>query len=383
MLKKTNFQISSLFFVSYFAFGSFVPLYGIYLEKNLKFSGTQIGLILSISPLVMVIFLPLWGMLTDSIQKPKQILITNLILSGLIGCILLSTRSYYWVIILTIFLSIFNCTIVPISDGITLRYVEKHHLDYSQFRLWGSAGYAIAAWAMSKISNSHSLTIIFISFSICMFLSVYFAWNIPKMPISLRSNIQQGLRKFIRYPHILLFFTAVFLIFGPVQAYNSLFGIFFQTIGGTLSGVGTIFLIGSGIQVFFLRFASSFIKKYGFIYITLIASILSGIRWVVFAFPTTTVITAYLLTIVQGFAIAMLTPAFLQFIHDEAPSEIKHTAISLLTVVGQGIGSSFFIYAGGLLIDLSSIFMTNLFYGISSFVGIILLLIIRKIKKQV
>lgn len=379
MFRETNFQLSSFFFVSYFAFGSFAPLLGIYLEKNLQFTGTQIGVILSISPLVMVICLPLWGIFTDYIQKPNQILIINLIFSGLIGCIFLFIQSYFWVILCSIFLSIFNCTIVPVSDSITLRYVEKHHLDYAQFRLWGSAGFAIAAWIMSKISDSHNLIIIFISFSLCMFASAYIAWNLPNTTISLHSNIKQGLRKLIHYPQIFLLFIAVFLIFGPLQAYNSLFGLFFQTIGGSLSGVGITFLIGSGIQVFFMRFTNLFIRKYGFIFVTILASLLSGFRWILFAFPTT-VLMAYLLTIVQGFAIAMLAPAFLQFIHDQTPAEIKNTAISLLTVVGQGLGSSFFIYIGGWLIDVSSIFMTNLFYGISSFIGILFLFITRNPK---
>ena len=56
----------TLFWFVYFgSLGIFYPYFALYLRENAGLTGTQVGLILAISPFVGMIAQPLWGQLAD------------------------------------------------------------------------------------------------------------------------------------------------------------------------------------------------------------------------------------------------------------------------------------------------------------------------------
>ncbi|MDW2796543.1 MFS transporter, partial [Clostridium boliviensis] len=55
---QINFRL--FYFLVFWALGGLYPLLGIYLKDEIRLSGSQIGTLLSIGPIVMVITQPVW-----------------------------------------------------------------------------------------------------------------------------------------------------------------------------------------------------------------------------------------------------------------------------------------------------------------------------------
>ena len=57
----------------------------IYLKEEIRLSGSQIGTLVSIGPIVMVIAQPVWGLICDWTGRARTVLVTALLATGGIG----------------------------------------------------------------------------------------------------------------------------------------------------------------------------------------------------------------------------------------------------------------------------------------------------------
>jgi len=65
----------TLFWFTYFgSLGIFFPYFSLYLRENAGLSGTQLGVVLAISPLVGMIAQPLWGQVADRTGARSRVL---------------------------------------------------------------------------------------------------------------------------------------------------------------------------------------------------------------------------------------------------------------------------------------------------------------------
>lgn len=64
--------LKGFYLFAFLGTGSIIPLLSMYLTKEQHVSGSQVGLIMSLGPIVMIFFQPFWGMLSDYTQKRKS-----------------------------------------------------------------------------------------------------------------------------------------------------------------------------------------------------------------------------------------------------------------------------------------------------------------------
>jgi PPP family 3-phenylpropionic acid transporter len=364
----------------FFSFGSLFPLLGVYF-KDSGLSGTQIGTLLSISPVVMIFAQPHWGVITDYTQRPRVILGTSLLLTAAFGLVVMILQEYALLILLLIVFSFFQSAIVPVSDSILLNYVHRTGREYGNYRLYGAIGFAVSVLIVGKLSEATELTAIFYVFASALFLSLFLVRRMPGENQPLQGNLSAGIKQLVKMPPFVLFLLAVFLVFGPIFANNFYFGFYIQEIGGTLTGVGIAFLLSAGSEAPFMKFAGGAIKKWGIVHIMMFASALSAARWTFYFFePSLAVVMAT--TVVQGFSVGLFIPAAMEFLRTNTPPETRATAVALYTAIGNGVGSWFCTLIGGMLIDSYSIFATYLFFGILSVGGFVIILVLNKLQQK-
>ncbi|MFD1739280.1 MFS transporter [Bacillus salitolerans] len=371
-------NFSAFYFLTFFGIGSLYPLLTVYLDENIGLTGSQIGVIMSISPVVMIIVQPMWGMLSDWTQKPKVLLTIAIVLTSLIGFIYSFMDTYVTIFIIAIFIATAQSAIVPLSDSITLNYVQKVNGNYGSFRLWGALGFAISVLVVGRAAEFVGLTVIFYSFAIVLFLSTIFSWRLPGESQRIQTNLFQGIHSLGKRPRFLLFLLTTFLIFGPIYANNFYFGLLIKDLGGTLTGVGIAFLLAAGSEAPFMQYARKFIQRVGMLHVLLIAASISMIRWY-FYFYEPSLFLVYATTIAQGISVGLFIPAALQYVRDISPKEVHITAVSLYSAIGNGLGSWFCTYFGGIILELNSIQAVYLFYGVLTTFGVITLLAITRI----
>lgn len=367
---KTIFPL--FYFFTFFGFGSLFPLLSVYLKSEVGLSGTQIGTIMSISPIIMIFIQPLWGMISDYTRKPVPVLATALVGTALAGLLYASVQQYVWIIIAAALLSFMQSAVVPLSDSITLNYVQKTEGNYGSIRLWGAVGFAVSVLVGGWLSETFSLGIIFYVFALILLLSAILAWKLPRESQPMRVEIKRGIKQLFQIPAFVLFLAVTFLVFGPIYANNFYFGVFVKEIGGTLTGVGLAFLLAAGSEAPFMKVADRLLRRYGMLPILAFAATISALRWLFYYFEPSLGLV-YATTIAQGFSVGLFIPAALQYVRDISPSGVRVTAVSLYSAVGNGVGSWFCTFVGGYILERSHIGAVYLFFSVLTFIGLAIL----------
>ncbi|SFS80939.1 MFS transporter [Marininema halotolerans] len=370
-----------LYFFIFFGLGGFFPLLSVYFREE-GLTGTQIGMILSVGPIVMVLAQPIWGLICDYTQRSKQVLTLATLLTGICGLGYLVHNAYSWMLVTAILLAIFQASIIPISDSLTMSYVHRIKGDYGQIRLWGAVGFASAAYLIGEWAEMSGLTVIFIGFAGAMTLSALIATKLPQERVSFETDLRTGLTQLMKLPQFPLFLMGTFFVFGPIQANNVYFGLFIQDLGGTVAGVGLGFLLAAGSEAPVMRFAGKWIKRRGLLSVAMFASLVSALRWFFYGYEPS-VEWVYITTISQGLSIGLFIPSAIQYVRNIAPKEVQTTAIALYSAVGTGLGNWFFTLLGGIIMDHFHIFATYLFFGGSTLCGVGMIFIVKRLDKKI
>lgn len=373
-------KISLYYLFVFFGFGALYPMMGLYFD-DIGLTGSQIGMIMSIGPIVAIMAQPIWGMLSDRTQKPKLILTLTTVIAGTTGLLFFASNWYIYLLLAAAFLSIFQSAVVPISDSLAMSYVKKSGIEYGSLRLWGAIGFAVAVWFAGLVIEVTFTGVIFIIFAVALWLSAIFAHQMPSDAEPIRVDLRAGLARLVKIPAFVIFLMSTFMIFGAINANNFYFGIYYVSIGGTVAGVGLVFLIAAGSEAPFMRIVGSFIRRFGLINILIFAAILSAARWLFFYFePSTGWVLA--VSIVQGISVGFYIPAAIQLVRDLTPDEIKVTGMSIYASFGNGLGTMACTFAGGFIFEYYSILHTYLFFGFVTCIGILCLVALAIMDKR-
>lgn len=372
-IKQNLLKLQGFYLFSFFAVGSLTPLLSVYLSEVVKFNGFQIGIIMSISPIIMMFLQPLWGIACDATGKPVKILTITTVLAGILGLGYLWVHEYYSLIMISIILAIFQSAIIPVSDSISVQYTDKTKANYGKIRMYGSLGFGVAVFMMGRLSETElGLEVIFYAFFIGLMIAGALAFQFPEESYANeRPNLISGVKELFMVKPFIIFLIITFMIFGPNLANNVYYGLFIEESGGTYTGIGIAFLLAVLSEIPFMRVAGNWIFKVGLLPIILISGIASCIRFL-FYFMDPGLGLIYATSVIQGFALGLFIPAGLQYIQQIIPVHITVTAVTVHAAIANGLGNWFSTFTAGILMEESSIYSVYLFFGVMSIIGIVL-----------
>lgn len=375
-LHSQKVNMSLVYFLIFFSFGGLFPLLSVYLRDIVGMSGTEIGTIMSIGPIMMIFAQPIWGIVSDYTQRPREILSLTMIVTGGIALLFLPFTSYVAFIIIAALVALFQGALVPLTDSLTFNFVQKHRYDYGSIRLWGAAGFAVSVLLMGTLSDFFGLTVIFFGFAIALWACAFFSRKMPEEGKLNKVELKKGFSELLKSKQFVLFMFVTFFVFGPIFSNNFYFGLLIQDVGGTLTGVGFAFLLAAGSEIPFMRWAGQWIERIGLIKILILAAIVSSLRWFFYTFEPSPLLI-YMTTVAQGFSIGLFIPAALQFVRNIAPSDVRATAVAIYSSVGGGLGASFCTFFAGVLLDNFDVFAVYMFFGILTTLGVIVMVFIK------
>ncbi|MEH7126453.1 MFS transporter [Bacillus sp. JJ1532] len=378
-IKRNILSMQGFYLLTFFGVGSLYPLLSVYLSEVEHLNGYQIGTIMSISPIIMIFFQPLWGMVSDKLNAPIKILTVTTLIAGIFSLGFITFSGYYWIFITFTCVAIFQSAIIPISDSLSIKYSSKVKVNYGNIRLFGSLGFGVAVFIMGRLSEWNP-KIIFISFFASLFIASILARKMPSENVSNNQNLLSGVKEILVHKRFLIFLVITFLIFGPNLANNNYFGLFIENRGGTYTGIGIAFLIAVLSEIPFMKAAGSWIHRFGLLQIAALAGAVSLIRWLLY-FMEPSLWVIYATAVIQGFSIGLFIPASLQYIRDITPVHITATAITLYSAIGNGLGNWFCTFVGGIIYEEFNIYSLYLFFSVLSLLGIILNLWLLKEEK--
>lgn len=327
-----------LFYFSFFtALAPLVSFFNIYLEAQ-GLSGTQIGWISSLAPLVTLIANPIWGSIADRWQIHRQVLMLCTILTGVVA-MLFVTASQFWVLLSLVLMLFFVRTPVPtLVDAAVMDIVRRTGNSYGRQRVWGSIGFVLVAYLFGRIIAGHDLRAIFwIHAGVIGIGCTLLGLLLPIERRQDRVNLWSGLQQMIDRPGYKSFLLAILLAGVGMAAYVNFLSMQLRALGGSEAQIGLAWAINAVLEIPMMYMGARWFGRYRNGRLILIGFAGFVLTFTGMALATTPM--QFLLALpLNGISYGIFWVAVVGYAAEAAPSGLTATSQGLVGAVQSGFG---------------------------------------------
>lgn len=352
----------ALFWFLYFCgLGIFFPYYTLYLHENAGLSGTQIGIVLAMVPLVGLFSQPLWGYVADRTGARSAILVL-VTAGGGVGFAAMGLAHHFAAILATTaLLSLFASAVIPMVLSVTFAALRgSGQRAFGLIRVWGTFGYllTVATFPLylhhvappTADGGEPGLSLMFPATAVCIGAAALVGFWLPRRG-AVALHAQPGQWRVLwhdRSLRRLLLFTlgGYFFLQGPM----GIFPIFVREHGGDLATIGRMWVVMLLLEIPLVALSGAGLDRIGARGLLAIGVAAGGVRWTICAL-TDNLSAIYAVQLLHGVVVAGLLlggPLYLELI---VPPELRSTAQGVLSMVGTGIGSIASNAVAGLLLE--------------------------------
>jgi PPP family 3-phenylpropionic acid transporter len=347
--------------------------------QELGFSGTQIGLLTGIAPLITFFGAPLWTRLADSTRRHKLIMTVTMAVGIAVICVFPLLRAFAPILIASILLSAFFSPSSSFADNATMHMLGEKRELYGRVRLGGTIGYALAApIAGAFVQNTGLRTAFWIS-GLMYFLGLLVSQKFDHGSALERPSSEGGTRALLADPRWVLFLVIAFAGGLSLTAANNYLFPYMKELGADESIMGISLSIGTALEYPILFFGNRLIRLFKPYGLFMLAMVITGLRLVLFGLNTSPD-AVLLIQLLNGLSFPVLWMAGVAYAHERAPKGLSATAQGLLSAMVFGIGQAAGGFLGGPLLEIlggRGLFLTYgliawIMAGVGFFVGWIL-----------
>ncbi len=153
---STRRHLPILFFLLYALTAGSGAVYNTFMPvhlSNIGFSGTQIGFLLALGPLMILVSQPFWGTTGDRSRSVNRVFRWILGGSALTVAIIPLTQNYYILLVIACAYAFFNSPAFAIQDTLTLQAIEKTNIRYGTVRIGSTTGFAVTSIVAGLIAK--------------------------------------------------------------------------------------------------------------------------------------------------------------------------------------------------------------------------------------
>lgn len=266
--KNYHWRIAGFYFFYYAFVGMFAPYWSLYL-KSLHFDAIEIGILMSIQPVMRMVAPGIWGWLADHTGRSRDVVVTAATLSALFYLGVFATTSFWGLFLVLALMSFFWTASMPLVEATTLTYLGKNTAHYGRLRSWGSIGFIVAVVGLGYAFDYIAIAWLLWAGLVCEIGILVFARQMPKTEVIAHHTDSQPIRQIVLQPRVLALFGACFLMSVAHGPYYTFFSIYLVEHGYAKSAVGGLWALGviCEIGVFFLM--PALVRRLGFVRILL------------------------------------------------------------------------------------------------------------------
>ena len=331
-----------LYFLYFAGVGAYFTFINVY-YRSIGLSGTEIGLVNTLPPIVAIIAATMWGMVNDRLGQPRLVL--RISVPGVILSVLLlsQVRTFGWITLVACLLAFFNAATIPLMDNTTLRLLGEKRGHYGRYRVLGSFGFIIVALSVGYIYEITGYVWIFYSYALIMVLFILAVGGLPNERVRLAGSVWGGLGTMVRQPAWLVFAISAFLLWISNNGTMSFIGIVVESMGGSAPLIGLVWMASAITEIPIMLTSDRLLKRGGPTLLIALAFGLFIIRAVLFALMPTPNWAPWVGSL-GGLAYSLFWMSAVTYANDSAPEHLKSTAqgllFSLLNLAGMA-GSLF------------------------------------------
>lgn len=338
--------LKQYYFCYFAAIGLIEPFLTLY-WRQLGLSGSQIGVLYSITPATGIVAPWVLGYLADRTRRHWELLLaTSLVSAGLFA--VLALPSGFWPILaLIVPYAVAKTPLLPFVNSLTFAHLAHDRSTYGRLRVWGSVGYIMTAVVLGSLMERATTGVIFLGGALS-----YLGCTV----IALRLRPRAGQRlsagpapiawqDLAAFRPLIPFFVGCLIVAASGGTLRNFFGIDLTAKGGSTGLVGLSWAIGVAAEVIVMLQGPRLLSRFGARGLLLAGCLATAIRWTLYA-----VLTEPLLIVAVSPLHALTFASF----YLGAMDYLEQQTLATLRTTGQGLFSAMTFGVGGTLGNLLS-----------------------------
>jgi len=349
-LKRSLRNAKLIYVFFYGAIGFYVTFFTIFLQRK-GLSGTQIGWLSSIPPLVALVANPIWSTLADRFRAHRQISSFMAFIAGTVTLFFLNADQFWLLMLLVILLYFHRDPLLSFIDSAAIDLSIRSGEEYGRLRVWGSIGFIGASYGLGKLLTNTPIEIMF--WLQAGFLGLGVSILALTMPIrqQVKPDIWKGLTFLLSKRQTGMFLLSNAL-FGTGLSFVLYMGLHILEIGGTNAHVGLFFAAKAILEVPMMFMGGSLFRRFG--NRPLVIAGLFGQALILGGMALAVTPNQLIFTIgIMGISFAIYHIAVVGFANEIAPEGMETTTQALANACIFGFGNSFGAILYGAIWDLA------------------------------
>jgi MFS transporter, PPP family, 3-phenylpropionic acid transporter len=349
---KIQLKSSSPFTFYFLLFGAYafvLPFLVLYYQEA-GFTGTQIGLLSGITPLVTMLGTSLWTALADA--KRQHRLIMSLAL--LIGAFTLFAFPFFTTFIpVLLFAVLFFAFFAPLSslaDNSTMHMLGDKKEMYGRIRLGGTIGFGIAVTLAGILVQRYGLSLAFWGGGVLLLLALVISQNFVHSTQLLKESARHGIRTLLANRHWLLFLMLAFAGGLGLAGTNTYLFPYMKELGANETTMGLAMTIGTIAEMPVLFFGNLLLQRFKPFRLLILAIFFTGLRLLALAASGTPTLVL-VAQILNGLTFPPMWIAGVAYAYENAPTGLGATAQGMFGAMVFGFGAAAGGFAGGPLLE--------------------------------
>ena len=321
--------------------------------QELGFTGTQIGILTGLTPLITIFAAPLITGLADATRRHKLVLATCMGLS-VIGLTLGPfADTFPAVLILISLLFLFFSPIIALVDSATMHMLGEKNEMYGRIRVGGTIGFAVAAPLAGWLVGRFGVGAAFWGGAIIQAVNLLVGTRLsfPQAPPGQGQVKLADIRRLLQDPNWALFLILVFSAGFPLASDISFRFPYLAAIGMTGAQMGTALMLGTIVEIPLLFFGNLILARYRPYRVLQFAMAIAVARMVWFGLTNSPGPAFANQLLLNALTIPLLSIAGVAYANKISPPGMKSTGQGVFYAMLFGFGLAAGGLVGGPLLD--------------------------------
>jgi MFS transporter, PPP family, 3-phenylpropionic acid transporter len=338
-----KFWLPALYFLYYGASASLSPFLSVY-YRHIGITDAQIGVLVSIPPLVILVGGPLWSGLADARSRHRQLLTLSMAGAMCFVALLSQVRGMALIAVVVTAYAFCYAPIMPLADSTTLALLGDERDRYGRIRMWGSIAWGVMGPLIGMLTDRGGLVWPFIGYLVLIAFALPLSTRLPADQARLAGPFWRGLRvSFLerRWP---VFLVAVFVSGIAVAAVNNFLFLYMSSLGANAGTMGLALTVATIASLPFFAFTNLLVKRWGALPLFILGMFLFAVRFALYS----VIHTPWAVLVVQllhGPTFGAIWVSGVTYANEIAPPGMGATSQSIFSAVLFGLGAA----AGGLI----------------------------------
>ena len=373
-------KLRILYFLVFCCTAAWLPIFADYCKER-GLSGTKTAVILSITPVMMFLVQPFYGMLADRYGYKKTLLLSSLLASACYVFYLFD-GGFGYLFMITIFMAIFYNTLQPVLDSLSLKLVKDNPaFSYGTLRIAGAAGWAFTGIINGQLIDALNTTVIFAVSAVSMLFMFIFAFTLrpdQEKPIVNSDQSFKNVKDVFGNKVLLFLLFCIFLVSAGATTIWNFYSMYMKENGASASLVGYGLSFQGLCELPLFYFSARIIRKLGIrttLLITVFATALRLFLYSVVKNPQ----AAIAIELLHGISWSLFWVVCVEYVNMLVREDWRATGQSLLYAAYYGAGAIAGNFWTGYLSDtkmkIAEIFLLNA--GIAAIVGLLIFIFMK------